>query len=405
MKRTERHIITKFNDNYKTIDYLCFLSKNLYNYVNFLIREDYFKNKNLEIKDRKYIDQFKVINLLTKENQSDYRALPSQCSQQIIINLFQNWKSFWKLLKTKNLKGKPKMPKFKHKTEGRNLLIFTNQNARLQKDGFIKFHNLTNLNPVKTKVNKDSLKQARIIPRSSCYVIEVVYEKEKEERDLDSSQYLSIDLGINNFATLVTNQDEKPLLVNGKTLKSINQYYNKKKAKLMSFVGGEGISNRIKSLNLKRNNKVHDYMHKTSRFIINYCLIHKIKTIIIGYNEGWKDNINIGKSNNQKFTNIPYLKFLNQLKYKAEEVGILVIDIEESYTSKCDSLALEKIQKKNLYLGKRIHRGLFKSSVGKLINADVNGSINIMRKVIDDEIVKSLVNRGYVLQPVRINPN
>jgi putative transposase len=353
-------------------------------------------------KERVWLNEYELVSQLAKDDQIDYRSLPSKTSQQIIKVLFKNWKSFWKLIKTKGLKGKPQIPKFKDKLKGRNIIIFTNQGCKI-KDGFIYFNKKCGIIKVKTNIKNDQLNQVRIIPQSNCYVLEVVYVKEKEEKELDISKYLSIDLGINNLAACITNQDLNPLLVNGKIVKSINQYYNKTKAKFMSFIGDKGISNRIRKLNFKRNNKINDYFHKTSRFIINYCLKNKIQTIIIGYNEGWKQNCNIGKVNNQKFVSIPYLKLIKQIEYKAEEVGIFVLINEERFTSKCDALALEELKHHDKYLGTRVHRGLYQSSVGKMINADVNGAINIMRKVVDNLIVKSIINRGCVNQPIRIN--
>ena len=405
MIRTERHIIVKSHANYKDVDNLCFLSKNLcflsknlYNYANYLIRQEFIKNG-------KWLRYEELDRILKESNQIDYRSLSIQTSQCVLDLLDKNWKSFFKAVKEykKNLSkflGRPKIPKYKDKIKGRNIVVFTYVQVRLE-NGYIYFPKKSNLEPLKTKIN--NLQQVRIIPQSSCYVIEVVYRKEKKEHDLDSNLYLGIDLGIDNLATLTTNlEDKNPLLVNGKVIKSINQFYNKYKAKLMSYVGDRGISNRIRRLTFRRNNMINNYLHHTSRFIINYCIENKIKNIVIGYNKEWKQEINIGRVNNQKFVNIPYLTLINQIKYKAEEVGIDVILNEESYTSKCDSLALEKIKKHETYLGRRIKRGLFQSNVGKLINADVNGSLNILRKVIGDDFI-NLINKSCVLQPVRMN--
>ena len=151
--------------------------------------------------------------------------------------------------------------------------------------------------------------------------------------------------------------------------------------------------------------KISDYLHKTSRFIIDYCTQNNIGNIVIGYNENWKQEVNLGKVTNQKFCNIPYDKLVKMIEYKAKLVGIKVTLNEESYSSKCDSLALEPVQKQNVYLGKRLKRGLFQSSVGKLVNADVNGSLNILRKVIGDDFVRNLINKSCMLQPVRVNCN
>ena len=171
----------------------------------------------------------------------------------------------------------------------------------------------------------------------------------------------------------------------------------------MSYVGDRGTSNRLSKLNNKRNFWIEDKNHKISRFIVNYCIEHNIGTIIIGKNKQWKNGINIGKKNNQKFVELPHAKLIDKITYKALLVGIKVIETEESYTSKCDALALEPIKKQISYLGKRVKRGLFQSNIGKVINADINGACNIARKVIGDSFVKEIVNSGLVFRPKTIN--
>lgn len=382
--------------NNKEMDLLCFKSKNLYNYTNYVIRELFF---NLG----KFVSDIDIINMFTKCNQVDYRALPAQTAQQVIKQVVTSWLSYFKLSKT-HKEMRPKPPKFKHKTKGRNTLTFTNQQIRI-KNGFIYFPKVINLQPLKTKV--DNIKQVRIVPQQSCFIIEVIYEKDCKELELNKNLYLSIDLGVNNLASIVTNSvNQQPLLVSGKVVKSINQFYNKRKAKIQAELNktyGRYTSNKTLKLDLKRNNKINDYFHKTSRFIIDYVVENKIAAILIGYNEGWKTKIKIGKKNNQKFVYIPYLKLIQQIQYKAELVGIKVILNEESYTSKCDSLVLESVQKHETYSGRRKKRGLFQSGNGKTINADVNGSLNIMRKVVDDSVAKQIIDRGLVFRPVKIN--
>ena len=393
------------------MDRICFLSKNLYNYVNFILRQVYTKNfdsiieykhliKSFKIKDKEYfkIDEYDLVKELAKNNQVDYRSLSSQASQKVVSQVYQDWKIFYKLIKIQSkLNGVPKIPKYKDKG-GKNVVIFTTNICRI-KNGYIYFYEKFNLNPLKTNVQKEQLNQVRIIPQSSCYIVEVVYTKEKQELDLNENLYLSIDLGINNLATCVNNADCKSFIINGKMVKSINQYFNKKLAELSSLSKNKS-TKRLRRLSLKRSNKIHDYFHKSSRYIINYCIENKIKNIIIGYNKQWKQECNLGKVNNQKFVNIPYLKLINQLIYKGEEIGINIILNEEFYTSKCDSLVLEEIKFHENYLGERTKRGLFQSSVGKIINADVNAAINIMRKVVDDSLVKEIINRGLAFNPI-----
>jgi len=401
MYKAEIIKIKKSDKLWKQLDHLCFLSKNLYNYANYIIRQEFIKN-------RTWIRYQDLNKKFIKEKQIDYFSLPNNSSQQILMILDKNWKSFFKAIKdymkNKNkYKKKPNLPKYKDKKTGRNILTFSTNQCKI-KNGYLYFPKKANINSIKTRIK--NLKMVRIIPDTYCYKIEIVYKQEKEiKNDLNEKNYLSIDLGINNLCSLTTNQILQPILINGRIIKSINQYYNKKQALYQSYIGDKGISNRIKKLNFKRENLINNYFHHISKWIVKYCIEHNIKNIVIGYNQGWKQEINIGKINNQKFVSIPYLKLIQQLQYKAEENNINVIVQEESYTSKIDSLALESIEKHESYLGKRIKRGLFQSSIGKFINADVNGAINILRKVIGNDFIKNLSDRGYIGYPLEVIPS
>ena len=198
---------------------------------------------------------------------------------------------------------------------------------------------------------------------------------------LNNDRYCSIDLGINNLATVSSNVI-KPFIINGKPIKSINQFYNKKLAYYKSKLKNRKTSKKINRLTNKRENKIKDYLHKSSRYIVNHLVSNNINTLVIGYNKGWKQDINIGKVNNQKFVNVPFLTFITMLEYKCKIEGINVIINEESYTSKCSFLDDEEICKHDNYLGRRIKRGLFKTSNGIFMNADLNGSLNILKKVV-----------------------
>ena len=399
MQLTEQHIIKKSNLNWVSIDNLCFKSKNLYNYANYTIKQFYEVNK-------KYLNYNAIEKLLRVEMQhGTYFALPNNSSQQILMILDKNWKSFFAALHSfkrdrSKFEGCPKSPKYKKK-DGRNLIVFTINQAKL-KNGFIHFPKKANLKPIKTNVT--NFQQVRIIPKNSYYVIEVVYKKEFIiNENLNDQNYLSIDLGVNNLCSIVSNQpDVKPLLINGRPLKSMNQYFNKKKAKIQGQLEKNHkrkTSNSLNKLSLKRKNKIDNYLHKTSKFIISYAIKTNSKNIVIGYNEKWKQDVNLGKRNNQNFVQIPYTRLISQIQYKALLNGVNVILQEESYTSKCSALDLESIEKHETYLGKRIKRGLFQS-LTKKINADVNGALNILRKVIGDDF---LTNRGQVVCPIKIN--
>ena len=214
--------------------------------------------------------------------------------------------------------------------------------------------------------------------------MEVLYKVTDTPLKEDNKRYAAIDLGLNNLATVGSNV-VKPFIINGKPLKSINQYWNKEKARLQSHLkGNKKTSKRIESITNKRNNKVKDYLHKSSRKIVNFLVSNNISTLIIGYNEEWKQNINLGRTNNQTFVNIPFYTFIQQLEYKCKLEGINFLITEESYTSKCSFLDNESVEKHESYLGKRIKRGLLRSAEGKLINADLNGSLNILKKVVGE---------------------
>jgi putative transposase len=213
---------------------------------------------------------------------------------------------------------------------------------------------------------------------------------------------MSIDLGVNNLASVVYNVSNKAILIDGKRLKSINQYYNKKRSYLQSKlkkVNGKKNSRRLMSLTRRRNNKVKDYLHKASKEIINICLKEDITTLIVGHNDGWKQNVNLGKRNNQNFVSIPFEMFISMLRYKSERQGLRFVEVNEYHTSKCSSFDLESVGHHDTYVGRRVRRGLFKTRDGILINADINGSYNIMRKVKGDAVMP--LHTGFGYNPVK----
>lgn len=369
---TERHIIKKTNSLYSELDNLCFLSKNIYNSALYAIRQYYFENK-------KYLSWVNVNNNFVKGKQVDYYALPCKVAQQTIKMVDNNMKSFFKALKAKN--SKPKIPKYLDKTSGRYIVIYTNQaiSKKELKNSFIVLSK-TNVR-IKTKVS--DVKQVRVVPHNNHIVVEVLYEaKCKNNNNNTGKKYCGIDFGLNNLLTCAF-QDDRPIIFNGRPLKSINWQYNKRKSYLQNkLINGRKTSKMINNITLKRNNRVSDYLHKVTSMFINYVVSKGISDVVVGYNKDWKQGINIGRVNNQNFVGIPYYKLLNMLTYKCEMEGISVIVTEESYTSKCSFLDDEDICKHEEYAGKRIKRGLYKASDGRLINADVNGALNILKKVI-----------------------
>lgn len=282
------------------------------------------------------------------------------------------------------------------------MVVFTASACRLKSDGYIHFvKNI--ISPIKTRIGDNKLCQVRIIPQATCYVVEVIYEKKEQDLNLNKNNVLSIDLGLNNLCTCISNVGIRPFIVNGKIIKSFNQWYNKKKARLMSYIGDKGTSRRLRQLNNCRNFWIDDHIHKISRFIVNYCIDNNIGSLVVGVNKGWKNGINLGKRINQKFVEIPFSKLIDKISYKCKLVGIILQVHEESYTSKVDHLAFEKLCKHDVYLGKRKKRGLFQSSIGKLLNADINGAIGIGRKVFGDSYVSGIIDSGLAFNPVRVN--
>lgn len=281
------------------------------------------------------------------------------------------------------------------------MIVFTTSACRIRDKHIYFIKNI--IQSIKTNVRKEELKQVRIVPQATCYVVEVIYERKEQNLDLQKDNFLSVDLGLNNLCTCTSNVNQKFFIVNGKVVKSFNQWFNKTKVKWMSFVGDKGTSKRLKRLICYRNLWINDKMHKISKFIINFCKKNNIGTIIIGLNKNWKQNINLGKKNNQKFVDIPFSSLVDKISYKAKLVGIDVKITEESYTSKVDHLAFETLEKHDIYLGKRKKCGLFQSSVNQLINADINGSIGIARKVFGDSAVRQIIGSGLAFNPIRVN--
>ena len=312
--------------------------------------------------------------------------------------------SFFKLLKLKNTgkySNRVSLPYYKEK-DGRNLLIFTNQaisKKQLETNKIIKFSkNIQTF--IHTK--QEFIQQVRVVPHGHDYIaVEVLYNKPEPLLKTDNKRYMSIDLGINNLCTIGTNCNDvkENIIINGKPIKSINQFYNKKYAKYKSIQskskGKTAYTKKLRNLRIKRENRLNDYLHKTSRYIVNHLVSNNINTLIIGYNKEWKQETNIGKVNNQKFIQIPYLKLVNQLQYKCKLEGINVIIQEESYTSKSsfvdnDFIPIFKSTTELNYKfsGQRVARGLYKSSEGRIINADLNGSLNILRKAVPNAFDK-----------------
>lgn len=404
LSRVERHVIKRADKNYSKIKDICHRCKNLYNYTNYILRQSLFAQKGLP-------NEYQLVGILTRENQDDYRALPAQTSQQVIKLLYRNWKSYFQSLKAyqrdkSKFLGCPKIPKYKPRGEkGHFVALFTNQQIKLRA-GKIIFPKPANLLPIKTKAS--SIEQVRIVPATACFIVEVIYQKEITPAETIDGSVASIDLGVNNFVTFLDNQGYQPFIINGKGAKSYNQYYHKEKARLQSKLKeGRYSSNNIQLLSQKRSMFMQNFLHQSSSLIIKALKERKISTLVIGLNDDWKQGSNMGKQNNQNFLSLPHRKLIDQLVYKCEEVGIEVILTEEAYTSKIDHFVEEEMKHHDKYTGRRIHRGLFRSSTGILINADLNGALGIMRKVFPEKalaLAKLIGDSGVAFTPVIVNP-
>jgi putative transposase len=387
------------------IDAACFNSKNLFNIVNYSFRQIFFANRNANGMPKQKIPKaFDIARQYASENQIDFRSLPANTAQRVIVQVAKSWKSYFAALRDfkihpEKYKEAPSIPRYKKKDLGRNAVVFAGSTVRV-KNGYILFPEQTRIKPVKTKIGKDILREVRIVPQGSVYVIEIIYKKEIKDANLNKDRALGIDLGVANIVAIVDNTGERqPIVVKGGFVKSKNQWFNKKKAKLQAMFPEKVYwSKQIGQITLKRNNQIQDFMHKTACRVIRYCLSNNIGTIVIGKNTGWKQKSELGKRGNQKFVSIPYNSLIEKIEYRAVQLGISVICQEESYTSKCDALELEPVEAHSEYSGKRIHRGLFRSGSGKLIHADVNGALNILRKAIGDQNL--VVNWGRLSRPV-----
>lgn len=387
---------------------LCKVSNNLYNQALYVFRQSLKTND----KWLWYEDLDKIMkSILNLDGNINYKLLKAQVSQQILKLLDNNIKAYCKSIKDfkkypNKYKAMPQLPSFRKRGSLFNL-IYPNQSARIR-NGKILLSKDLNIDIPQWDKYKDRIqnfKQIRIIPSRNSFKIEIVYTHEIKNLNLDNSKYASIDLGIDNLATMIT--ENNAIVYSGKFLKSYNKYFNKKLTRLQSIKDKQGIkgcTKRIEALYEKRNRYIEDVFHKYSRIIVDYLIRNRIGNLVVGYNSGWKQSIDMGKKNNQKFMQIPFARLTSYLKYKCEMVGIRYIETKESYTSKCDSLALEEIKKHDSYLGKRVKRGLFQSSTGVLINADVNGSMNILRKVIgDSDYINQIIGNGQLLCPIRYN--
>ena len=417
---------------------LCINSKFLYDQALYVLRQDYFNHYH-----RLTLSKYDLINHMVQSNNDFYRKYPVRIGKETLLTTFESFKSFTqlnKLYKKGELHFKPKLPKYlSHKninlfqtTFNKEAILGVNKSLLNQLSIDPNYKNLindynkhkdtldiirlsgTNIYFLLPKSIRSNIVELNIIPKSNYFNIHIVYDKQiplssntiqydintnldKAINDIKQHEvkneikkekvYCGIDLGVSNLLTLVFSDGHNPIIIDGSDIKSYNQYYNKEVSRLRSKAikcNGLYTTNRIKELCKKRNDKIESYLHEISKKIVDYLVMIKVDEVIIGKNDGWKQNTKgkLHKKTNQLFQHIPYTKLIHMLDYKLDEYGIKLTITEESYTSKCSFMDNEEIKKHKYYKGKRVKRGLFKTASGKYINADVNGAYNIIKKVI-----------------------
>jgi putative transposase len=398
LQLTEQHILRRGDSRFAAIDRAAFAAKNLYNAANYLVRQPF-------ISQGAYLNYYDLHAQM--KGHETYQALPRKVSQQVLRMLDKNWRSFFAAMKAyrenpDKFKNRPGLPGYLDKKDGRFALVYTIQalSQPALKQGVIVPSGLD----VRIQTRQTRIAQVRIVPKGQFYVLEVVYEKDIELAAVDPALVAGIDIGLNNLAAITSNKPGfVPVLVNGRPLKYINQGYNKRRAELQAKLGQPRRTKRMERLTARRTRQINHYLHTHSRRIIDLLVAEGIGTLVIGKNDGWKQEISIGKRNNQNFVQVPHARFIQMLTYKAELVGIKVVLTNESHTSKCSFLDDEPICHHEHYAGKRIKRGLFRASDGwQIINADVNGAYNIIRKAIPGAFGQG--KAGVVVHPVGSAP-
>jgi putative transposase len=392
MQLVEQHIISKSDPRFRSIDEMAFASKNLWNLANYSVRQSF-------IFEHTYLDNTAVYHLV--KSSDAYQALPRKVSNQVLIQLAQAWTAFFEEMEAyrehpERFTGRPKLPTYKHKTEGRNLLVFelgaiwkahlAQREIAVSQLGWL----------VETKQNPKQVKQVRIVPKADHYVVEVVYQAEVRPAQGDPNLFVALDPGVSVLAALTSNKPGfTPRLVAGGPLKATNQLYNKQREheqkKLAKGKDKRFTSHHLDRITTKRTRRIMHYLHTASRRIIDLLVEEGIGTLVIGKNPFWKQGVELGRKHNQQFVQIPHARFIEMLSYKAELVGLRVIVTEESYTSKASFLDRDVLptydpaqgaeqEDKPRFSGRRDGRW-YRVKGRAAIHSDVNGSYNIGRKV------------------------
>ena len=407
VKRIVKFNIKKSHIDYKYIKTQLIESKEIYNFANYILRQLYFKNSNKHKYSLNFIEEYPTLKELFLEYIEENKQFSSlfykiicefsklkqysinlKIVQNIVDKLKNDWTSYWKLLKMKNNKNYDKkinIPRYKKKY---NLVEYNNQviSKRKLKLGYIGTDKMEQGLKIANRHKELDCKCFRIYNKNDKILCELIYEKEVIEVE-KTDRVASIDIGLENLFTIAFNYNKKGISIKGSRLKAINQYFNKIKASLQSVLPSKQyVSKFIKQLLYKRTEQLRNYIGYYTNKLIDILKDEKISKLVVGYNKEWKQEINIGSKNNQNFVSVPFRKILNILKYKLEDNGIEYKEQEESYTSKAsylddDNIPIYKEETEEInFSGKRIKRGIYKTKQGKIINADLNGALNILKK-------------------------
>src|SRR5258707_5234113 len=400
MQLVEQHIIRRADRRFAAIDRAAFASKNLYNAANYELRQCF-------IFQGVYLSYPEMHQRM--KNHEAYKALPAKVAQQVLRVLDKNWQSFFAALAAwrgdpSTFLGRPRLPRYKDQQTGRNRLVYPFQALSLPA---LRSHMLCpSMLGITIQTRQGNVQQVRIIPRLGGYVVEVVYEREPAPAAVNPALHAGVDIGLNNLAVLTADKPGfVPRVVNGRPVKSINQYYNKRRAELQRWLGTVGTSRRLERMSAKRTRRIDWYLHTASRRLIDLLVAEGIGTLCIGKNPLWKQEWHLGRRGNQNFVSVTHARFIAMLTYKAELVGIQVHLTEGSYTSKASFLDADPLpvygdEPLPVFSGRRVKRGLYRAADGRHINADVNGSYNTIRKVAPDAFAQG--STGCVVHPIRL---
>lgn len=438
MPVVEQHVIKPSHVQYQALHGFCVAAKNLYNAGNYLLRQQVIGNEKayqvwyrrmtwmiadlcrpLAHKPRREFMTRNALQAVMKST-SEFQALPAKVAQMVINNLYDAWQAFFAAsmeykANPQRFRSRPRLPNYLPKT-GAYTSTWTQQavglkgfkSPRVSRNGTKVYNILLSGIPgvvVTTTIPHAAIRQIRVVPnhKRGTLTVEIIHIKEIKEQPSEVTYHAAVDIGLDVLAAVTSDKPGfQPALVNGRPCKSINQYYNKKRARLQQALPASVFtSSRLQRLELKRHHKIRDYMHRASTAVVRELVQYEIQALVVGKNLCWKTGINIGSRNNQGFVAIPHAIFIAMLQYKCAVAGITFQTIGEAYTSKCSFLDAEEICKHDRYAGRRRKRSVFTSRAYGNIHADVNASYNILEKAFHETVYRKWTE-GVVVHPRRL---